>query len=153
MSQEIFKNLKGAQKLLTVYDDRIVLTQIKNLRAFLSSSWTTGTKEIYFSNMTSVQYREPTTWLLGYIQFEVPGIGMGNNFGSENSWTFGSDMAKQANEVVEYIRKRLTELKSNKGSQPALSSADEILKFKNLLDAGIITPEEFEAKKKEILGL
>lgn len=34
-----------------------------------------------------------------------------------------------------------------------MSSADEILKFKQLLDVGIITPEEFEAKKKELLSL
>ncbi|UTC13203.1 hypothetical protein A4W75_05460 [Latilactobacillus curvatus] len=33
------------------------------------------------------------------------------------------------------------------------STADEILKFKNLLDQGIITDEEFTAKKKELLGL
>jgi hypothetical protein len=33
------------------------------------------------------------------------------------------------------------------------SAADEILKFKNLLDSGIITQEEFEAKKKQLLGL
>lgn len=33
------------------------------------------------------------------------------------------------------------------------SAADEILKFKGLLDAGIITSEEFAAKKKELLGL
>lgn len=32
------------------------------------------------------------------------------------------------------------------------SSADEIRKFKELLDDGIITQEEFEAKKKELLG-
>ena len=38
-------------------------------------------------------------------------------------------------------------------SQPTLSSADEILKFKNLLDQGILTKEEFEAKKKELLGI
>lgn len=31
--------------------------------------------------------------------------------------------------------------------------ADEILKFKNLLDCGAITSEEFEAKKKQLLGL
>lgn len=36
---------------------------------------------------------------------------------------------------------------------PAFSSADEILKFKNLMDQGIITPAEFEAKKKQLLGL
>ena len=33
------------------------------------------------------------------------------------------------------------------------SNADEILKFKNLLDQGIITQEEFDLKKKQLLGL
>ena len=33
------------------------------------------------------------------------------------------------------------------------SSADELLKFKQLLDAGAITQDEYDAKKKEILGL
>lgn len=39
----------------------------------------------------------------------------------------------------------------NKGSQP--SNADELGKFKELLDKGIITQEEFDAKKKQLLGL
>ena len=34
-----------------------------------------------------------------------------------------------------------------------ISEADEILKFKQLLDAGIISQEEFEQKKKQLLGL
>lgn len=33
------------------------------------------------------------------------------------------------------------------------STADELAKFKNLMDAGVITKEEFEAKKKQLLGL
>lgn len=33
------------------------------------------------------------------------------------------------------------------------SSADELKKFKELLDSGIITQEEFDAKKKQLLGL
>ena len=37
--------------------------------------------------------------------------------------------------------------------QQATSGADEILKYKGLLDAGIITEEEFNAKKAQILGL
>jgi len=36
---------------------------------------------------------------------------------------------------------------------PAGSEADEILKLKKLLDQGIITQEEFDAKKKQLLGL
>lgn len=35
----------------------------------------------------------------------------------------------------------------------AVSSADELLKFKQLLDAGAITQEEFDTKKKQLLGL
>ncbi len=35
----------------------------------------------------------------------------------------------------------------------ASTSADELQKFKNLLDNGTITQEEFDAKKKQLLGL
>ena len=33
------------------------------------------------------------------------------------------------------------------------SMADELKKFKDLLDSGVITQEEFDAKKKQLLGL
>ena len=36
---------------------------------------------------------------------------------------------------------------------PTTSAADELKKFKELLDMGIITQEEFDAKKKQLLGL
>ncbi len=36
---------------------------------------------------------------------------------------------------------------------PTTSAADELKKFKELLDMGAITQEEFDAKKKELLGL
>ena len=38
-------------------------------------------------------------------------------------------------------------------SEPQKSTFDELKKLKELLDCGIITQEEFEAKKKQILGL
>lgn len=34
-----------------------------------------------------------------------------------------------------------------------LSNADEIKKYKELLDMGVITQDEFDAKKKQLLGL
>ena len=43
---------------------------------------------------------------------------------------------------------------TNSASQAStVSSADELLKFKSLLDGGVITQEEFDAKKKQLLGL
>lgn len=38
-------------------------------------------------------------------------------------------------------------------SSPVISSADEILKFKKLMDEGVISQAEFDAKKKQLLGL
>jgi predicted Zn-dependent peptidase len=38
-------------------------------------------------------------------------------------------------------------------STPITDSADQIAKYKDLLDKGIITQEEFDAKKKQLLGL
>ena len=35
---------------------------------------------------------------------------------------------------------------------PPRGTADEIMKYKELLDTSVITPEEFEAKKKQLLG-
>lgn len=37
--------------------------------------------------------------------------------------------------------------------QAAQSAADELKKYKELLDSGVITQEEFDAKKKQLLGL
>ena len=34
-----------------------------------------------------------------------------------------------------------------------IGSADELKKYKDLLDCGVITQEEFDAKKKQLLGL
>lgn len=50
--------------------------------------------------------------------------------------------------------KQRTEL-LEKISEPATSTsaADEIAKYKSLLDSGAITSEEFEAKKKQLLDL
>ena len=44
---------------------------------------------------------------------------------------------------------------SDKNSQAILErkgSAEELMKMKKLLDSGVLTPEEFEKKKKEILS-
>jgi len=44
------------------------------------------------------------------------------------------------------------EIKS-KTPKKNISVADEIKKFKELLDAGAITQEEYDAEKKKLLGL
>ena len=45
------------------------------------------------------------------------------------------------------------ERKASMGVVQQVSGADELKKFKELLDMGVITQEEFDAKKRQILGL
>lgn len=69
-------------------------------------------------------------------------------------------LIKNADEIYEIMNNLLIERQQKAQSvQPAIkqeipqSSADELKKYKELLDSGVITQEEFDAKKKQLLGL
>ncbi len=51
------------------------------------------------------------------------------------------------------MERQHSEKQNNIQVSTATSNADEIKKYKELLDGGIITQEEFDAKKKQLLGL
>ena len=59
---------------------------------------------------------------------------------------------EQAQEILGVLDALTAGKQENEKTEP-VSAADEIRKFKALMDDGIITPEEFEAKKKQLLGL
>lgn len=67
---------------------------------------------------------------------------------------------KNANEVYEIINNLLVnrqkEKNQNIGTTTVVQNSDEadkLKKYKDLLDSGVITQEEFDAKKKQLLGL
>ena len=66
---------------------------------------------------------------------------------------------KNATEIYKVVSELLIERQQEK-SKPApvieatkSDEADQIKKYKELLDSGVITQEEFDAKKKQLLGL
>ena len=62
--------------------------------------------------------------------------------------------AVEASQKLIAILKSIThDRKEVENAIPVFSAADEILKFKNLLDMGVLTQEEFDKKKAELLGL
>ena len=73
----------------------------------------------------------------------------------ENSIPFQPSELENAQAIYNYIEERRHDLSARRNGQVVqqLSSADEIKKYKELLDSGIITQEEFDAKKKQLLGL
>ena len=54
---------------------------------------------------------------------------------------------------AEIVQKALQERISGGQTAKQTDCADEIMKFKKLLDAGAITQEEYEAKKKQLLNI
>lgn len=51
------------------------------------------------------------------------------------------------------MERQHSEKQNNIQSNITTSNADELKKYKELLDGGVITQEEFDAKKKQLLGL
>ena len=60
-----------------------------------------------------------------------------------------------AKEVVDAINDLINGSKSkgSKSTADASDSADQLAKYKKLLDSGVISKEEFDAKKKQLLDL
>ena len=72
-------------------------------------------------------------------------------FPYENANTFTADLAGEIGSAIELYKSKPAESATTIISQS--STADELVKFKGLLDAGVITQLEFDAKKKQIFGL
>lgn len=80
--------------------------------------------------------------------------------GSYSNEDFEKDYQDVKNEVIditadvaEVIEEPIQEASINKADKQEFSVADELLKFKQLLDMGVLTQEEFEEKKSELLSL
>ena len=61
------------------------------------------------------------------------------------------DIHKVLSDLIVARQNRGTEIKVDNVTNT--SNADELKKYKDLLDSGVITQEEFDAKKKQLLGL
>ena len=81
--------------------------------------------------------------------------GSGNNINSENSFAYQKRKIDNdtMNKAIDFIRNKIKEAKKPAGTTAALSPADELKKFKDLMDGGIISQDEFNEKKKQLLGL
>ncbi len=150
----------GVGDRLHVFEDKVIL-QHKGVLNFFAMG-VKGDKTLYYSDITSVQFKKPGV-AAGYIQFAIPGGveatgGVFNATTDENTVTFNGDaeFIAYVEEAVKYIEEKIGEYKRGKGGTTivqALSAADEPKKYKELLEMGAITQEEFDAKKKELLGL
>lgn len=66
----------------------------------------------------------------------------------------GMQQSKNVTRFVEAFSSKIKQYDKNSvATSSNFNTADEIMKYKQLLDAGAITQEEYDAKKKQLLGL
>lgn len=144
--------------ILKVYNEWCTLTAKRNAgNLLIMDKFFNGEKKYYYSDLTNVQFREPGKVTDGYLEFEYPGSRSGKNseaYSSENSISYGKQHAPLMKEIYTFIDGRIRECKNGQNQQAIqVSTTDELKKYKELLDMGAITQEEFDAKKKQLLGL
>ena len=134
-------------------DNKIVRWEMTGLvMDFGEDALTMRTGTIFAPRITQILYKDIVSATFS------PGIGVVDAWISITT-PGGSHVAKLVggyrglDVVVNSIYERRDNAISRNGSGNASSAADEIAKYKNLADQGIITKEEFEKKKKQLLGI
>lgn len=153
-------DLQGVRgRYMKVYENRVLIGVKATFGSLVTGNVSDGEKTIYYRDCVGVQFKE-SGFQLGYLQLETASGIMNmqqSNFFNENTFTF--DTSVQSNdkmiEVADYVRSKVEEAKNGGGQTiiKEVSAADELKKFKELLDMGVITQEEFDKKKTQLLGL
>lgn len=145
--------IKGVSSDLEIFEDKLVITP-RGVMGFLSKG-IKGSKEIPFSSITAVQFKEAGSILSGYIQFTLPG-GNESQGGilaatrDENTVMFTHKVNDEMKKAKQFIQERTGN--ATRVAQPeAPSIVDEITKLKRLHTEGAITDQEYTEMKAALI--
>lgn len=143
---------KGSNGILYLIGDRIRISR-KGLGSFLLQGLK-GDKDININDISAVQLKKSGVLVKGYIQFTFNGSaetkkGIFDATKDENSILFTN--TKDFEKIRDEIQKRMTQLKSHSSPTYQPSIPEQIKQISELKEQGIISEEEFEKKKKELL--
>ena len=123
-----------------------------------------GEKRIPLSSVSGVQWKSPGALVAGFIAFTVPGgnertskLGSAttNAVKDENSVVFRKDVEGDFAAVRNAVEASISDRESSPAPAPApaasSSLADELKKFAELRDSGVLSEAEFEEQKAKLL--
>ena len=151
----ILMDARASDATLELYENKVRIVRKKGMSNLILHG-AKGDKEISIRSISSIQFKRPSTWTGGYIQFTFMGGkeakgGILEATSDENSIIFGPRELQDFERIKEAIEKRMNAL--NDGGSSRHSELDELEKLAGLRDKGIITDEEFKAKKRQLLGI
>lgn len=145
--------LPGINGQIELYDDKIIIKR-KGVLSKITQGFTKGDKTIYLNQITGIDLKLGGNMINGYMQFTIPGGNEKDKGAFQATQDENSVMFKKAyNDIAHELKEKIEKLQQQSKNGNKLSGADEIRKYKALLDDGIITEEEFNKIKKELLGI
>lgn len=111
-------------------------------------SLTVTDKRVYGNNSSGKRVDLPLDSISAVAKYKKSAISVTTASGAIK-FTF----LKNADEVHATVSSLLIQRQGQSKAPAASSDADELKKYKDLLDSGVISQAEFDAKKKQLLGL
>ena len=155
-----YKEFKGYNGILILTDTGVIIK--RGMKGFLwGGGMLRGDKTIPYSSIVAVQLKK-AGMMAGYIQLTLKGgseakSGLFQSAIDENSINFHAGKFHSAfggnNNELFNEAKTLIEEKINSVDVLKSSGLDELEKLATLKEKGIIDEDEFNAKKKQLLGL
>jgi len=154
--ENIIFELKGVNGQIFVYEDRVIIER-KGVLGFMTQGLA-GSKTIPIKSIQSIQFKKGNMLTNGFIQFGILGGhektgGLFNATQDENTVMIKERDNLLGEQIKAHIENYIFDKPKDSINSNNISVADEIKKLKELFDLGIITEEEFQHKKKQLLGL
>ena len=144
---------KGYDGQIELYENKIVIKRKGSAR--FTRGFALGEKEIFLKSISGIQVKKPGMQA-GYIQFifsgskEIKKKNIMDVAKDENTVMFQGGNQKYQ-EALE-LKRRIESLMNQPMEVQTVSKADELLKYKQLLDSGAITEDEFNNEKNRLLS-
>jgi hypothetical protein len=156
-TEKVSLKLKGAHgEALVLTDKRLYILKWGYM---VGSTFGGRCLGFHFNDIMGVELRKG--FLTGIVEILTPATqnthksywGKGENSAimSDNAVSFARDKFSKFQEAVAVVREVINQGRTGKASK--ISDYDELEKLAQMKDKGVITKVEFEAKKKQILGL
>jgi hypothetical protein len=151
---------KGVTGRLSVEGDFVVIRR-KGALAKMNYGWTRGEKRIPIRAINAVQMKRPGV-SNGYIQFTLGGgaestKGLMAATKDENSVIFRKRSLREFEAIRHYVEEQIGRASPPGAAPPPpvtprADIPEQLRKLAELRDAGVITHEEFDAKKTDLLS-
>ena len=125
--------MDGKNGLLVATNKRIIFIE----KGLIGSK----VRDIPYDKMSSLEYG--TGMLFGSIKF----------YASGNRVEIDKIQTARVQPFAEGLRARITGAQEHRSAQAPMSAVEQIKQLAELRDQGILSDDEFDAKKKELLGL